>query len=69
VSTNLLQDWKLLPDVSPDLMQVSRKVKHIFTGDLDASVSTNPHFAGKEQHLLRCQLARIMNGTTLVPCE
>jgi len=55
--------------VKPELLQTSRKIKHIFTGILDSKVSCNPHFGGLEQDLLRCQLARIMNGTTLVPNE
>lgn len=42
-------------------------VKHIFTGDLNASVNTNPPFPGKERHLLRAQLARIFHATALTP--
>lgn len=59
----------MLPDVNPNLLQTSRQIKHIFSGDLDAKVSCNPHFAGLERDLLRCQLARIINGTTLVPVD
>lgn len=42
-------------------------VKHIFTGNLNADVDTNPTFTGKERHLLRAQLARIFHATAIVP--
>ena len=46
---------------------IARQVKHIFTGDLNAAVDTNPKFPGKERHLLRAQLARIFAATALSP--
>ena len=42
-------------------------MKHIFTGDLNAEISTNPPFKGKERHLLRATLARIFHATAIVP--
>jgi radial spoke head protein 4A len=34
---------------------------------LESSVITNPHFPGKEKHLLRAQIARITFSTQIVP--
>jgi len=45
----------------------ARKIKHIFTGDLNATFHSNPSFPGKERHLLRAQLARIFAATAIVP--
>ena len=46
---------------------MSRQIKHIFTGDLNAPVISNPFFKGKEENLLRAQIARISHATTLIP--
>ena len=67
VTDNLLNDWIQLPDCSPQNIQQARKIKHIFTGDLNAEVDTNPAFTGKERHLLRATLARIFHATAIVP--
>jgi radial spoke head protein 4A len=45
----------------------SRKIKYLFTGNLDKQVFTNPHFSGKEAHLLKCQIVRINYSCTIVP--
>jgi hypothetical protein len=48
VTTDLLYgEWKELPIVSPEQLNVSRRIKYIFTGDLDKTICTNPHFKGK----------------------
>ena len=39
----------------------------MFTGNLENKVVTNPHFSGKEKHLLRAQIARISFSCNLVP--
>lgn len=67
VTDNLLNDWVQLPDCAPKHIQQARKIKHIFSGDLNASVDTNPAFDGKERHLLRATLARIFHATAIVP--
>ena len=67
VTDNLLNDWIQLPDCRPSDINSARKIKHIFTGNLNADVDTNPRFDGKERHLLRAQLARIFHATALVP--
>ena len=67
VTDNLLNDWVQLPDCRPQDIKTARRIKHIFTGDLNADVESNPQFVGKERHLLRAQLARIFHATAIVP--
>lgn len=67
VTDNLLNDWIQLPDCKPAYINQARLIKHIFTGDLNAEVDTNPAFTGKERHLLRATLARIFHATAIVP--
>ena len=67
VTDNLLNDWVQLPDCSPDHIVQARKIKHVFTGDLNADISSNPKFDGKERHFLRAQLARISAATVICP--
>ena len=67
MTDNLLNDWIQLPDCRPEHIQQARKIKHIFSGDLNAEVDTNPSFEGKERHLLRATLARIFHATAIVP--
>ena len=44
-------------------------IKHIFTGDLNSRVNSNPNFDGLERHLLRATLARIFAATAIVPAK
>lgn len=67
VTDNLLSDWIQLPDCRPDDIKQARQIKHIFSGDLNAIVDSNPTFCGKERHLLRATLARIFHATAIVP--
>jgi len=67
VTDSLLNDWIQLPDCSPQHIKTARQIKHIFTGNLNAEVDTNPAFDGKERHLLRAALARIFHATAIVP--
>lgn len=46
VTNDLLQEWNELPLVTPEHIQQARKIKYLFTGDLEAKVTTNPHFPG-----------------------
>jgi hypothetical protein len=48
-------------------MMVSRRIKYLFTGNLEEAIFTNPFFPGKESHLLKCQIVRISFGCTVVP--
>mmetsp|Transcript_12857 Transcript_12857/g.19914 ORF Transcript_12857/g.19914 Transcript_12857/m.19914 type:complete len:138 (-) Transcript_12857:612-1025(-) len=59
VTTNIIGDWVQLPDAHPGHIQVSRMMKHVFTGDLNGTVCSFPPFPGKERNLLRAVLARI----------
>ena len=45
------EKWTKLPDLTP--IQSSRQIRHLLTGDLEASVYSNPFFFGKEKHYLR----------------
>lgn len=67
VADNILEDWIQLPDVHPDHIQLARMIKYVFTGDLNASINSNPPFPGKERHFLRAQIARITHGTQIIP--
>ena len=42
VTDNLLNDWVQLPDCRPQDLKTARKIKHIFTGNLNADVESNP---------------------------
>lgn len=53
VTDNVLEDWIQLPDLKPEHLEAARKIKHVLTGDLNASIDSNPPFPGKERHFLR----------------
>lgn len=67
VTDNILEDWVQLPDANPEQIRVSRMIKHVMTGNLNAPLNTNPPFPGKERHFLRSQIARISHNTTIAP--
>lgn len=48
-------------------MKAARQIKHVLTGNLNASIDSNPQFPGKERHFLRAQIARITHATSLIP--
>lgn len=56
-----------MPDVRPEHIIASRMIKNVITGDLNASIDSNPPFPGKERHFIRAQLARIFHATAIVP--
>jgi len=60
-------EWVELPVVTPKHLRMSRRIKHIFTGDLESDVHCSPTFFGKEKHLLKAQLVRMYHTTTLIP--
>ena len=53
VCTDLLGVWSELPLISPQHVQIARRIKYIFTGDLEKKVVSNPDFGGSEKHLLK----------------
>ena len=67
VTDSLLNDWVQLPECTPQHINAARMFKHVFSGDLGATVASNPPFPGKERHYLRAQLQRIAAATQLAP--
>jgi len=69
VSNNLMEDWYELPDVSEEQIRASREFKYFLTGNLESPVLSARYFPGKEAHLLKCQIVRILHGSFVVPNE
>ena len=69
VSNNFLEDWYELPDVSSEQMEAAKKFKYYFSGDLNKEVKAFNYFPGKEAHLLKCQILRILHGANIVPAD
>ncbi|ESL07363.1 flagellar radial spoke protein [Trypanosoma rangeli SC58] len=59
--------WVRLPDVTPNQVIAARHICRGFTGDLESSVDTHPHFPGKEKNYLRAQIARISCACRVAP--
>lgn len=62
-------NWQELPTVTPKQIIVSRQIKKMLTGDLNADILSFPTFPGKEKHLLRAMIARITAGTFVAPLD
>jgi radial spoke head protein 4A len=60
-------EWIKLPNVQPEHIQQARMIKKLFTGNLNAPVTSHPPFPGDEKVLLRAQIARITASTKLAP--
>ncbi len=56
-----------MPECKPEYIAFARLIKHVMTGDLNATIDSNPPFPGKERHFLRAQLARIFAATLIAP--
>lgn len=67
VTNSILEGWYELPDVYQEQLIASRSFKYHFTGDLNAKVSGFNNFPGREAHLLKCQILRIMHSSWIVP--
>jgi radial spoke head protein 4A len=67
VTNDLTGDWVELPDVRPQMLIASRKIRYIFTGNLNKKIFTNPNFPGTEKEYLKCQIVRIYHGTKIEP--
>jgi len=61
------EQWTKLPSVTPAQIVASRKIKKMFTGNLESSVVSYPPFPGLEGNYLRAQIARISAGTHISP--
>jgi hypothetical protein len=55
-------NWVELPLITPKQIQVARQVKVLFSGDLNKEIKTYPTFPGKEKHLLKVQIVRIIHS-------
>lgn len=55
--------WVKLPPVTPAQIVIARKIKKIFTGQLDHPIVSYTPFPGNESNYLRAQIARISAGT------
>lgn len=67
VTNNALDEWAMLPDITPEYLEASRAIKVKLTGDLERPIISNPFFYGNEKHFLRAQIARITHSTTIMP--
>jgi hypothetical protein len=67
VSDCLLENWRELPEITHEQIVQSRLFKYIFTGDLNSKVKSFYPFNGKEMHLLKCQIIRILHSSTICP--
>jgi hypothetical protein len=67
VSDSLLEYWNELPDITHEQLVTSRLFKYLFSGDLNAKVKSFVPFPGKEMHLLKCQIVRILHSSSIVP--
>ena len=67
VSNSPLEYWYELPDITPEQLVISRKFKYYFTGNLNSKVKSLISFPGKEMHLLKCQIIRILHSSCIVP--
>lgn len=61
------EEWRELPNVTPQQLAVSRKITKYFTGDLNAKIWSYPKFHGEERHYLRATIARITASTYVSP--
>jgi radial spoke head protein 4A len=59
--------WERLANVTPAQIQVARKIKKVFTGDLDTPIDSYPPFEGTEGNYLRAQIAQICADTVISP--
>merc|ERR1712070_564226 len=57
--------WVKLPPVKPEYIMTARKIRKLFSGDLDAPVNSYPPFPGREAEYLSAQVARISRGSTM----
>ncbi len=62
-----VEEWVKLPNVTMAQVVVSRQIKRLLTGDIDAPVPSFPPFPGTERHLLRALIARIAGATLISP--
>ena len=67
VSNSVLESWYELPEITHEQLVISRRFKYMLTGDLNRKVKSFVSFPGKEMHLLKCQIVRILHSSCIVP--
>jgi hypothetical protein len=67
VSNSLLESWYELPDITHEQLRIARMFKYHFTGNLNSKVKSYRPFPGKEMHLLKCQIIRILHSSNIIP--
>ena len=67
VSNSILESLYELPDITHEQIVISRRFKYFLTGDLNSKVKSFVSFPGKEMHLLKCQIIRILHSSSIVP--
>lgn len=67
VTNSVMEGWYELPDITNEHIIASKNFKYYFTGNLNAKVRAFNNFNGKEAHLLKCQILRIMHSSFIVP--
>jgi radial spoke head protein 4A len=65
VCNSPLEEWVQLPDLKPRDIINARGMKALFTGNVDNKIFTNPFYFETEKVLLRAQIARISQSTSL----
>lgn len=65
VTNDLAGEWRRLPDIKPREIIAARAIKRLMSGNAKAKVVTHPYFDGKEEVLLRAQIARITGDTII----
>ena len=67
VSNAVTGPWSPLPEARAELLATSRDLHRLLSGRRDAEVSGHPVFAGSEEDLLRCIVARVSHGAFAAP--
>merc|ERR1711990_1103609 len=62
--THDLSTWIKLPHIEPECLMTARKIKKMFSGNLESVVESYPPFPGVEADYLRCQIGRIVAGAS-----
>lgn len=60
-------EWIELPKLTLNEIEISQKIRKYFTGDLNATIRSNPKFSGNEGNLLRANIQRITTETYAAP--
>eukprot|EP00437_Effrenium_voratum_P019330 CAMPEP_0181441112 /NCGR_PEP_ID=MMETSP1110-20121109/23333_1 /TAXON_ID=174948 /ORGANISM="Symbiodinium sp., Strain CCMP421" /LENGTH=517 /DNA_ID=CAMNT_0023564973 /DNA_START=47 /DNA_END=1597 /DNA_ORIENTATION=+ len=67
ITSGGFEPWKRLPHARASHVQAARSIKHMLSGELSKDVVSTPWFPGREEQLLRAQIARISSTCTLAP--